>query len=88
MIFYRLFLSPALREKCPNTEFFSVLYFPIFSPYTGKYGPEKLRIRILFTQCRYYHQKRWRIIIDILLPIYYIQENFSKIFSKAKIYKL
>ena len=41
MIFYRLFLSPALREKCPNTEFFSVLYFPIFSPYTGKYGPEK-----------------------------------------------
>ena len=34
-------------------------YFPafglnlsVFSPNTGKYGPEKLQIRILFTQCR------------------------------------
>ena len=26
----------SLREKCPNTEF-----FPIFSPKTGKYEPEK-----------------------------------------------
>ena len=43
-----------LCEKCPNTEFFLVRiflyldgirrftpYFPIFSPNTGKYGPEK-----------------------------------------------
>ena len=30
------------REKCPNTEFFSGPYFPVFRPNTGKYGPEKL----------------------------------------------
>ena len=30
-----------LREKCPNTEFFSGPYFPVFSSNTGKYGPEK-----------------------------------------------
>ena len=27
------------------------LYLSVFSPNAGKYGPEKLRIRILFTQC-------------------------------------
>ena len=26
-------------------------YFSIFSPNTGKHGPEKLRIRTFFTQC-------------------------------------
>ena len=44
----------SLREKCPNTEFFLVRIFPhsdwirrdtsylsVFSPNTGKYGPEK-----------------------------------------------
>ena len=30
-----------LREKCPNTEFFSGPYFPVFGLNTGKYGPEK-----------------------------------------------
>ena len=30
--------SAPLREKCPNTEFFLVC---IFSPNTGKYGPDK-----------------------------------------------
>ena len=44
----------ALRENCPNTEFFLVRIFPqsdwiqrdmqylsVFSPYAGEYGPEK-----------------------------------------------
>ena len=31
----------SLHEKCTNTEFFSGQYFPVFSPNTGKYGPEK-----------------------------------------------
>ena len=38
----------ALREKCPNTEFFLVPIFLfygvnlcVFSPNTGKYGPQK-----------------------------------------------
>ena len=35
-----------LREKCPYSEFF---WF-VFTPNAGKYGPEKLRIRTLFTQ--------------------------------------
>ena len=47
-------LNLPLREKCPNTEFFLVDIFPhldciwrdtedlsVFSPNTGKYGPEK-----------------------------------------------
>ena len=38
----------SLRERCLNTEFFSGLYFPVFSQKTGKYGPEKLRIWTLF----------------------------------------
>ena len=29
-----------LRERCPHTEF-SGPYFPLLSPNTGKYGPEK-----------------------------------------------
>ena len=46
-------MSQALREKCPNTEFFLVHTFPrsdrirrdteylsVFSPNVGKYGPE------------------------------------------------
>ena len=46
-----------LREKCPNTEFFLARIFPHSdwirrdTKYVGKYGPEWLRIRILFTQC-------------------------------------
>ena len=31
----------ALHEKCPNKNFFSGPYFPVFSRNTGKYGPEK-----------------------------------------------
>ena len=38
----------ALREKCPYSEFF----WSVFSPNTGKYRPEKFRIRTLFKQCR------------------------------------
>ena len=34
------FIKYSLREKCSNTEFFSGPYFPVFSPNTGKYGPE------------------------------------------------
>ena len=52
----------ALREKCPNTEFFMVRIFPhsdltrrdtwylsVFSPNAGKYGLEYVRIWTLFT---------------------------------------
>ena len=48
-----------LREKCSYSEFFR----SVFSPNAGKYGPEKLRIRTLFMQCRsfQYYQKRWSL---------------------------
>ena len=36
-----------LREKCLYSGFF----WSVFSPNAGRYGPEKLRIRTLFTQC-------------------------------------
>ena len=36
----------SLHEKCPYSEFF----WSVFSPNAGKYGTEKLRIRIVFKQ--------------------------------------
>ena len=49
-----------LREKCAYSELFWSTFFciqteygenlPVFSPNAGKYGPEKHRIRTLFTQ--------------------------------------
>ena len=38
----------ALREKCPYSELFWSLFFRIRT----EYGPEQLRIRTLFIQCR------------------------------------
>ena len=37
----------SLRKNCPYSEFF----WSVFSPNAGKCGPEKLRIRTLFTGC-------------------------------------
>ena len=34
-------LTSTLHQKCPNSEFFSGLYFPSFGMNTEKYGPEK-----------------------------------------------
>ena len=39
----------ALREKCPHSEFIWSVFFHIQSK-CGKYGPEELRMRTLFTQ--------------------------------------
>ena len=39
--FLLTFKDLSLREKCPNNEFFSGLHFPVVSPGTGKYRPEK-----------------------------------------------
>ena len=56
----------SLYEKCPSTEFFLVRIFPVFSPNTGKYGPEKtlylniFRVVILKLEKRQY---------DIAIPI-------------------
>ena len=39
----------SLHEKCPYSEF--TQYLSVFSPNAEKYGPKKLRIWTLFTQC-------------------------------------
>ena len=54
MFYFSSRISKALREKCPNTEFYllhifphldwirtDTSYFSVFSPNAGKYGPEK-----------------------------------------------
>ena len=55
-----LFRKFVLREKCPCSGFFWSVFSHIridteylsgFSTNAGKNGPEKLKIRILFTQC-------------------------------------
>ena len=40
-------VKTSMREKCPYSEFF----WSVFSLTAGKYGPEKLRIWTLITQC-------------------------------------
>ena len=45
-LFYCKLYEILLREKCPYSKFI----WPVFSPNAGKYDPEKLRIRRLFTQ--------------------------------------
>ena len=45
-IFRKYLRKYSLREKYPYSEFF----WSIFSPNTGKYEPEKLQIRKIFTQ--------------------------------------
>ena len=39
--FLNLALTHTLSGKCPNTGFFSDMYFPVVNPNAGKYGPEK-----------------------------------------------
>ena len=36
-----------IRKKCPYSKFF----WSVFNPNAGKCGPEKFKIRTLFTQC-------------------------------------
>ena len=40
-----------MREKYPNTEFFSGQYFPVIEMNTGKYGPEKTLYLDTFHAC-------------------------------------
>ena len=44
------------------------LYFPAFGLNLGKYGPEKLRIRTLFTQCQ---------AVNIYMAINYFRKNIQ-----------
>ena len=46
-------LKSSLREKCPYTKFFSGLYFPVFNPNTGKYGPDETPYLDTFHASRY-----------------------------------
>ena len=61
----------ALCEKCPNSGFFR----SVFSPNAAKYGPEKLRIWILFTQWKLQKGNSDKVtllhlIINLMIYIY------------------
>ena len=43
-----------MREKCPNTEFFSGLYFLVFGLDRGKYRPEKIPYSETFHRYMYF----------------------------------
>ena len=70
--------SVALREKLPYSDIFWSVFFRIqseygelrsFFPYSGKYGPENLRIRTLFTHsslCSFRNYEK-----TILSPLFY-----------------
>ena len=72
----------SLHEKCPNTELFLVRIFPysdwirrftpeisVFSPNTGKYGPEITlylnTFRVVQQVKRFMHYLRWRAILHL-----------------------
>ena len=50
-VFENLVLLRVHCVKIVRIRSFSGPHFPAFSPNAGKYGPEKLRIQTLFTQC-------------------------------------
>ena len=58
LVLIKVFVSIklSLREKYPHSKFF----WSVFNPNAGKYGPEELRIRTLFTQ---------------YLSLYYLKKN-------------
>ena len=68
-----------LREKCPYSKFF----WSAFSPNAGKYGPEKLRMRQLFTK---WYKLVQTIVFDFVGATQQMY-NFAKP-EKTKIEKL
>ena len=72
-----------LRKKYPYSEFFWSVFSRIRTEYgevylvqnAGKYGPEKLRIRKIFTQCRSYINFKW---FEKFIRIYYVIEIIKK----------
>ena len=77
----------SLREKCPYSEFFWFVlfrirteygeYLTVFSPNAGKHGPEKLRIRTLFTQFMY------KLAMEDL-PVLLLFAYFEKVFAHSE----
>ena len=63
------------EENCQNLETrtaypYSELFWSVFSLNAGEYGPEKLRLRTLFAQCRTGTERLlsyaiWRIVLQI-----------------------
>ena len=56
------FSGPFFRPFGLNTERYQ--YLNVFSPNVGKYGPEKLQMRTIFTQCF-----TWSLTLISLLPL-------------------
>ena len=85
IIFYVVANIQILCEKCPYSEFFLVRifaysdcirscapYLSVFSLNAGKFGPEKLRIRTLFTQWDSFKYQN-----SVLIGAIFVFVNFS-----------
>ena len=66
--------------KIAQIQSFSGPYFPIFSPNTGKYGPEKPRIWTLFAQCR---SKKVQCL-DLRFVVFFIRSSLRFILTMLK----
>ena len=74
----------ALREKCPYSEFFwsafsriRTEYLSVFSSNPGNYGPEKLRIRILVTQCEICWYSQYQKPLNSKVSLVHLKAGFS-----------
>ena len=77
---YDISRSESLREKCPNTELLLVrifLYFPVFSPNTGKYGPEKSRYLYNFYAVNV-------IMLSQIVDVHYLFKYFNPFLYNVK----
>ena len=81
----------ALREKCSNTEFFLLRIFlyldfipwiPVFSPNTGKYGPEKTPSLDTFRRVEIYVRK-----LDLRVSLKLMEKNISYHFTRILLIK-
>ena len=78
-----VFKFPPLCEKCPYSEFFWSVFSRIrteygeirrISPNVEKYGPDKLGIRTLFTQCTRWNNCQATLIS---LPIHFLPSSLG-----------
>ena len=66
-------IKMTLREKFPYLEFF----WSVFTANTRKYGPEKLVIRILFTQCEFGMHVKMIIVHFFKFGVYNMQKSIG-----------
>ena len=71
-------LDSSLCENLPNTEFLLVLFFPVFSPSTEKYGPEKTSYLDTFYAVVFSDGNSFTVFQKILVPTVSLLWSFQK----------